>query len=256
MRISFKNLGAAGILVAGTAFAGISSAATIVQNQLVTFGEAPASVAVSAGNTDNNTNQQTLSFGSISKFNTGLGILNSVTFNISWVGEVEFSRQELDPATNYSVFNRSTVTFRADGSTDSVSATADAGQTVVGHPFFNIGAVAALDIAGGGTFSETDAGFLAAFSGPGSIASTIELENFVELTVTAGGSIQAATRGCPLFGSLICGVNSGNFFPAVRGSLMVTYDYSESVAQIPAPGGIALLALGLIGVGAVRRRVR
>ena len=58
----------------------------------------------------------------------------------------------------------------------------------------------------------------------------IELENFVELTVVSGGPVSASMRGCPISGSVICGVQSGNFFPVVCGSLEVTYDYSAAVA--------------------------
>lgn len=253
--ISLKNLGAAAIFATATAFAGVASAATIVQNQLFSFGEAQATVTT--GTTDSDTNQETLSFGSLSNFNTSLGTLNSVTFNIGWTGEVEFSNRQLASFTAHTVTNRSTVTFRADGSTDSVSATATDGiQIIPDQGFFQLGFVGARDIAGGGTFTETSAAFLALFSGPGGIASSIELENFIELTVDSGGPVTGTTRGCPAFGSTQCGVLSGNIFPQVRGSLQITYDYTEASVAMSAPGGMALLTLGLIGMGAARRRRR
>ncbi|MFT5486416.1 MAG: hypothetical protein ACI9MU_001330 [Alphaproteobacteria bacterium] len=252
--ISLKNLGAAAILATATVFAGAASAATIVQNQLFSFGEAEASVTVAAGATDSDTNQQTFSFSSLSKFNTGLGTLNSVSFNVSWTGEVEVRKSELNASSNYSFTHLSTVTFRADGITNGATASASVTDTIVGHPFFPINAVGPLDIAGGGTSTETSAAFLALFSGPGSIASSIELENVVDLTVTSGGPVFAATRGCPPFGSPVCGAFSGNTFPQVRGNLQITYDYTEASVAMSAPGGMALLGLGLIGMGAARRR--
>lgn len=251
--ISRKNLGAAAILAAATVFSGTAGAATIVQSQSVSFGEVAATVTT--GTTDSATNQQALSFAGLSRFDTGLGTLNSVSFNVGWTGEVEFSWSQLGPFTGHTVTQRSTVSFRADGSTDSVSATAtDGTQTIPNQGLFQLGAVGARDIAGGGVFTETSAAFLALFSGPGSIASSIELENFVELTVNSGGPVTGTTRNCPPFGSLDCGVASGAIIPSIRATLEITYDYTEASIAMPAPGGIALLALGLIGLGAVRRR--
>lgn len=250
---SLKTLGAAAILAAGTAFAGAASAATVIQNQSFSFGEVAATVTT--GTTDSATNQQTLSFAGLSRFNTGLGTLNSITFNIGWTGEVEFSWSQLGPFTAHTATQRSTVTFRADGSTDSVSATATNGtQVIPNQGRFQLNMVGALDIAGGSAFTESSAAFLALFSGPGSIASSIELENFIELTVDEGGPVTGTTRNCPPFGSLDCGVMSGNPFPIVRGNLQITYDYTEATVAMSAPGGIALLGLGLIGMGVSRRR--
>jgi len=38
------------------------------------------------------------------------------------------------------------------------------------------------------------------------------------------------------------------------GSVTVTYDYELNVAQVPAPGAIALFGLGLVGLRFIRRR--
>lgn len=253
-----KNFSVASILIAGVTFAGAANAATIVQNQFFSFGEAEASITTGlTGVTSSTTNQQTISFASLSRFDTGLGTLNSVSFNVSWTGEVENTWRQLTSFTAHTVTQRSTVTFRADGSTDSVSAIAGGiPQIVPNQGILQLGASGALDIAGGGAFTETSAAFLALFSGPGSIASSIELENYIELTVTEGGAVTAATRGCPSSGSIVCGVNSGNVFPLIRGNLEITYDFTEASVAMSAPGGIALLTLGLIGMSATRRRRR
>lgn len=256
MSHSFKILGAAAILAVGGVFASAVNAAMIVQNQAFTFGEATATVTVANGNTDSNTNQQTISFGGISRFNTALGTLNSITFDINWSGEVEHSFQQLAPFTGHSTTHASTVTFRADGSTASTSA--NVGETQTFAPLFGpLGGFGARDISGAGLFTETDASFLALFTGPGSIVSSVDLENFVELSVTAGGPVTASARGCPSgSGSIICGIQSGNLFPLVGGNLEVTYDYTEATVAMSAPGGLALLGLGLIGMGIARRRQR
>lgn len=232
-----------------------TNAATIVQSQGFLFGEAAATVTVNPGTTNTATNQETISFGSIARFDTSLGTLNAVTFDIGWEGEVEHSFQQSASFTTHTVAHLSRVTFRADGSAADISASAsNVGD--FGPLFGTIGGFTARDIAGGGTFTETDAGILALFSGPGSIVSSIDLENFVELTVRSGGTVVAGARGCPITGTIDCGVLSGLFDPRIQGTLQVTYDYSASSVAMSAPGGMALLALGLVGLGAVRRRVR
>ena len=44
--------------------------------------------------------------------------------------------------------------------------------------------------------------------------------------------------------------------PFVTGTMTVTYDYTEAVAEIPAPAALPLLAAGLAAFGLFRRRHR
>lgn len=86
MRFSLKSLIAATALSAGTILAGTANAALITQSESFLFANVAASVTVNAGDTANDSSQQSLSFGTINKFNSALGTLNSVTFDISWNG--------------------------------------------------------------------------------------------------------------------------------------------------------------------------
>jgi len=254
MRISIKNFIAASVLGAGVTIAGTVHAGTITQTEAFTFEFAPsvALVMVSPGNTANTTNQNTLGFTGINNFNSALGSLNAVRFDIAWTGGVQ------NTWSNSSGFTSHTATFRSDINFSSGSAgnvlLDTAGQTTPPPPFTPIPLISTttLEISGATSITSSDANLLALFSGPGTIASTIQLENFVELTVLSGGSVMAFTRGCP---SICVGAN-GDPLTQVGGNLTVTYDFSETMAEIPAPGGIALFALGLIGIGAARRRAR
>jgi hypothetical protein len=250
MRFSLKSLIAAAALSAGTLLAGTANAALITQNQNFLFANVVATATVNPGDTGNDTNQQTLSFGAINKFNTALGTLNSVTFNISWNGEVEYFHTTFLGNTGYTSIHQSQVAFRADGTTNSVAANASATVNMPPTLLGGLSGVGAQDISGGNIFTETNAALLALFSGSGAIASTIQLENFVDLTVSSGGGpASASSANCPAFGSQVCG-----FLAPVSGSLSLTYDYTAASAAVSAPGGIALLALGLIGFGMSRRR--
>jgi len=248
MRFSLKSLIAATALSAGTILAGTANASLITQSESFLFANVAASVTVNAGDTANDSSQQSLSFGTINKFNSALGTLNSVTFDISWNGEVEYFHTSFFPSSGYVSVHQSQVAFRADGISNSVTASA-ASTATVPVSTFPIQGIGAEDISGGSIFSDSTAALLSLFSGSGAIESTIELENFVELTAI-GGLASASSANCPAIGSIACGI-----LAPISGSLSLTYDYTAAASAVAAPGAIALIGLGVVGMGIARRRV-
>ena len=178
-----------------------------------------------------------------SKFNTKLGTLNSIKFDLSGlVTGAGFAENRGGNAANVTLTLGSTIELtRPDGST-----------LVVANPVFDKtyrlgGYDRVLDFGGTSgvhtgtveassaeSFLSSNASDFSLFSGNG----------FIELGLSALGTSFAKGPG---------NVTSG-FDTLASGAVQVTYDYTPFVVEVPEPATLATMLAGLGLMGAVRRR--
>lgn len=183
------------------------------------------------------------SVGDFTTFDASLGILNSVTIKTSVFFDGSVTLENFHPS------NASTVT-QLDIREDMVVTGPNAGTTV--NQAFAVTAVVPVSFtvdplssvsksASGSDMLETTLfGSFGAFIGTG----TETYDFLVDATHTVITAITGGATGAGAPDTLI------------DVTIDVTYDYSEPAEEIPEPGTLALLGMGLIGAAAARRSRR
>ncbi|MGF6274765.1 hypothetical protein ABIB38_003156 [Massilia sp. UYP11] len=177
-----------------------------------------------------------------SKFNTKLGALNAITFDLNGlVSGAGFAENRGSSAANVTLTLSSTMTLtRPDGSTLGVAnpvfnqvyrlARYDRVVDYGGTSGIHTGTIEASSAA---SFLSSSASDIALFSGNG----------FIELGLSALGTSFAQGPGNVITG----------FDTLASGAVQVTYDYTP-FAEIPEPATLATMLAGFGLMGAVRRR--
>ena len=175
---------------------------------------------------------------SLSKFDTSLGTLNSVTFTYGGMVSSIFRLESLDAAP-------ATVTATANGTLN------------FGGPISDI-----LNISGSASKVLTAFDGLIDFGGTsGGIVGPVVGDDSKSLLLVSGlgafegiGSYDILVAAAGLSsasgaGNLISQINT-----EAQADITVTYDYTKQTTNVPEPASMALVGLGMMGLAAIRRR--
>lgn len=175
---------------------------------------------------------------SLSKFDTSLGTLNSVTFTYGGMVSSIFRLESLDAAA-------ATVTANANGTLN------------FGGPISDV-----LNISGSTSKALTAFDGLIDFGGTsGGIVGPVVGDDSQSLLLVSG---LAAFEGIGSYDILVAatGLSSasgaGNLISQInteaQADITVTYDYTKQTTNVPEPASMALVGLGMMGLAAIRRR--
>jgi hypothetical protein len=175
---------------------------------------------------------------SLSKFDTSLGTLNSVTFTYGGMISTVFKLESLDNANaNVTATANGTLTFggpisdvlNISGSTSKLLSAFDGLIDFGGTSGGSVGPVV-----GDNSKSLMLVSGLGAFEGVGTY----------DILVAAAGLSNASGAG-----NLISQINT-----EAQADITVTYDYTKQTTNVPEPASMALVGLGMMGLAAIRRR--